>query len=353
MSLQELGYTDALDKYRKEQGLESFEVGRVVSEHKERYSIKTPEQEFDAELLGNLRFSAGSRYDFPAVGDWVAFSEYDEGKALIHAIYPRKSVLERKAVGKAGQVQLIATNVDYGFVVQAVDRDFNVNRLERYLTICYAAKIQPLIVLSKTDLITVSELESLRLQVEKRINEVPLIPVSMTGGYEGLKPHIKAGHTYCLLGSSGVGKSTLLNSLAGKEQMITGEISTSVNKGRHITSHRELFVLESGGILIDNPGMREVGITDAGDGLESTFDAILDFAEDCLYPDCTHMHEKGCGVLKALENGDIDEDSYSNYQKMEREKKHFESDALERKKKDKDLGKVIKDFKKHRKNHKF
>jgi len=160
MSLQELGYTDALDKYRKEQGLESFEVGRVVSEHKERYSIKTPEQEFDAELLGNLRFSAGSRYNFPAVGDWVAFSEYDEGKALIHAIYPRKSVLERKAVGKAGQVQLIATNVDYGFVVQAVDRDFNVNRLERYLTICYAAKIQPLIVLSKTDLITVSELES-------------------------------------------------------------------------------------------------------------------------------------------------------------------------------------------------
>lgn len=353
MSLQDFGYTDAIDQYRKEHGLESFEVGRVVSEHKERYVVKTPEKEFDAELLGNLRFTAESRYDFPAVGDWVAFTEYDEGKALIHALYPRKSVLERKAVGKAGQVQLIATNVDYGFVVQAVDRDFNVNRLERYLTICYAAKIQPLIVLSKTDLISASELDTLTKQVKQRIKEVPVIPVSMTEGYEKLKPYMKAGMTYCLLGSSGVGKSTLLNSLAGKEQMQTGEISSSVNKGRHITSHRELFVLESGGILIDNPGMREVGITDAGEGLESTFDSILDFAEDCLFPDCTHIHEKGCAVLEALDRGEIDQDSYSNYQKMEKEKMHFESDALERKKKDKDLGKVIKEFKKRRKNNKF
>jgi len=353
MTLQELGYTDTLDKHRNEHGLNSFEVGRVVSEHKERYAVKTPEKEFDAELLGNMRFSAESRYDFPAVGDWVAFTEYDEGKALIHALYPRKSVLERKAVGKAGQVQLIATNVDYGFVVQAVDRDFNVNRLERYLTICHAAKIQPLIVLSKTDLISASDLESLNAQVKQRIKEVPVIPVSMTGGYEALKPYIKPGLSYCLLGSSGVGKSTLLNSLAGKEQMQTGEISSSLNKGRHVTSHRELFVLESGGILIDNPGMREVGITDTGKGLESTFDAILDFAADCRFPDCTHMHEKGCAVLKAVENGDIDQDSYSNYQKMEKEKKHFESDALERKKKDKDLGKVIKEFKKHKKNNKF
>ena len=353
MTLEELGYTDAIDKHRKEHGLESFEVGRVVSEHKERYAVKTPEKEFDAELIGNLRFTAANRYDFPAVGDWVAFTEFDEGKALIHALYPRKSKLERKAVGKAGQVQLIATNVDYGFIVQAVDRDFNVNRLERYLTICYAAKIQPLIVLSKTDLTSASDLESLIAQVKQRIKEVPVIPVSLTGGYEKLKPHIKSGLTYCLLGSSGVGKSTLLNSLSGKEQMLTGEISSSVNKGRHVTSHRELFVLENGGILIDNPGMREVGITDAGEGLNNTFNSIMDFAEDCLFPDCTHIHEKDCAVLEALAKGEIDQDSYSNYQKMEKEKKHFESDALERKKKDKDLGKVIKEFKKHRKNNKF
>jgi ribosome biogenesis GTPase len=126
-----------------------------------------------------------------------------------------------------------------------------------------------------------------------------------------------------------------------------------VNKGRHITSHRELFVLESGGLLIDNPGMREVGITDAGEGLESTFDSILDFSKNCLFPDCTHIHERGCAVLEALDKGEIDQDSYSNYQKMEKEKQHFESDALERKKKDKDLGKVIKEFKKHKKNNKF
>ncbi len=353
MTLQDLGYTEALEKFRSEQNLDSFEVGRIVSEHKERYVIKTPKNDYDAELIGNLRFTAESRHDFPAVGDWVAFSEYDEGKALIHAIYPRHSIIERKAVGKTGQVQIIATNVDYSFIVQAVDRDFNINRLERYLTICHSSNIKPVVVLSKTDLISESELESLTNLVHQRIKEVPVIPVSLQEGYEKLTPLLKAGHTYCLLGSSGVGKSTLLNSLSGEEQMLTGEISTSVNKGKHITSHRELFVLDIGGILIDNPGMREVGITDNTGGLESTFESIYEYAGDCLFPDCTHVHEKGCAVLEAVENGDIDEDSYSNFQKMEKEKMHFESDALERKKKDKDLGKVIKEFKKQRKNNRF
>ncbi len=350
----DLGYKDELEKYRIDQNLDSFELGRVAAEHKERYVVITPAQEFDAELLGNLRFSAESRYDFPAVGDWVAFSEYDEGKALIHAIYPRTSVIERQAAGRSGQAQIIATNIDYGLIVQAVDRDFNINRLERYLTICNASRVEPLIVLSKVDLINESELEALVAKISQRISDVPIITVSSESiGYAKLESILEAGLTYCMLGSSGVGKSTLLNNLSGRQQMKTGEISSSVNKGRHITSHRELFVLDSGGIIIDNPGMREVGIADTSSGLEMTFDSILEFAQQCRFKDCTHMHEQGCAVLAALEKGEIDEASFANYQKLEKEKMHFESDALERKKKDKDFGKMVKSVKTQRKNNKF
>ncbi len=354
MKYEDLGFTDILEKYRSEQNLDSFEIGRVVAEHKERYVVKTPLNEYDSELIGNLRFTAESRYDFPAVGDWVAFSEYDQGKALIHAIYPRISVIERQAVGKKGQVQIIATNIDFGLIVQAVDRDFNLNRLERYLTICNASNVKPVIVLSKTDLATELELDSIKAQIDQRVKDLPVIAVSnQTIGYTGLDTVIEEGKTYCLLGSSGVGKSTLLNGLSGELLMKTGEISSSVNKGRHITSHRELIVLERGGILIDNPGMREVGIADTSGGLETTFDSILEFSKDCQFQNCTHMHEKGCAVLEALENGEIDEESYSNFQKMHKEKLHFESDSVERKTKDKDLGKVIKHFKKQRKNNKY
>jgi len=354
MTYQDLGYTSTLESYRIEKKLDSFEVGRIIAEHKDRYVVKTPEEEFDSELVGSLRFTAESRSDFPAVGDWVAFSEYDEGKALIHSIFPRHSTIERQAVGKSGEIQIIASNIDYGLIVQAVDRDFNLNRLERYLTICNASNVEPVIVLSKTDLISTSELESFIDQISHRIKGISIIPVSkLSTGYEQLEALIEEGKTYCLLGSSGVGKSTLLNSLAGQEQMKTGEISSSVNKGRHITSHRELIVLDSGGILIDNPGMREVGIADTEGGLEITFESILEYAQNCRYNDCTHMHELGCAILAAVESGEIDADSYANFQKMEKEKMHFESDLLERKKKDKDFGKMVKQVKKQRKNNKY
>lgn len=354
MTNQELGYNDSLEKYRIDHQLDDFEVGRVILEHRDRYVVKSNAGEFDSELIGNLRFTSESRYDLPVVGDWVAFSEYDEGKALIHVIYPRSSIIERQAVGKSGQVQIIATNIDYGLIVQAVDRDFNLNRLERYLTICYASKVEPVIILSKTDLISKAELDSIKDQVGQRVKEIPIITVSsQTEGYGQLENIIEKDETYCLLGSSGVGKSTILNALSGEEKMKTGEISMSVNKGRHITSHRELVVLKNGGILIDNPGMREVGIADTTSGLELTFDTILEYAQFCKYKDCTHMQEDGCAILKAVDKGEIDEDAYANFRKMEKEKMHFESDAQELKKKDKDLGKIIKNFQKQRRDNKY
>ncbi len=354
MTLSDLGYTETQEKFRAEQNLTSFEVGRVVAEHKERYIVKSDKVELDAELIGSLRYSAENRYDFPAVGDWVAFTEYDDNKALIHAIFPRHSIIKRRAVGKHGQIQIIATNVDYGLLVQAIDRDFNLNRLERYLTICYDSKVAPIIVLTKTDLKSEAELAIILSQIKERITDVPLFAISnINEEYKVLDAEIHHGKTYCLLGSSGVGKSTLLNNLSGKELMKTGSISESVNKGRHITSHRELILLDNGGIIIDNPGMREVGITDTIMGLETTFDQIHHYAQSCKYADCTHLQEAGCAVLEALENEKIDQDAYSNYQKMQKEQAHFESDAIARKKKDKDLGKLIKNYKKQRKKDKF
>ncbi|WP_299530781.1 ribosome small subunit-dependent GTPase A [Ulvibacterium sp.] len=355
MTLQDLGYREVLEQFKFDQNLDSFEVGRVISERKERYLVKTPTTEFDAEILGNLRFTAENRYDLPAVGDWVAFSQYDDNKALIRAVYPRTSILERQAVGKKGEVQIIATNIDFGLIVQAVDRDFNINRLERYLTICNASKVEPIIILSKIDLLPGFDLENVLHRIKQRIKDIPIVSVSnqMTHGYDSLNQIIQKGKTYCLLGSSGVGKSTLLNHISGKSVMKTGPISNSINKGRHITSHRELVVLKNGGILIDNPGMREVGISDLSDGLEITFETIFEYAQNCRFKDCTHTHEKGCAVLEALENGEIDYNSYANFQKIEREKFHFESSVLEKKKRDKSFGKLVKQVKKQRKRTKY
>ncbi|WP_274474562.1 ribosome small subunit-dependent GTPase A [Mangrovimonas aestuarii] len=348
MTLDDLGYDIELEKYRKSQNLDVFEVGRIISEHKERYVVKTDKGEYDGEIIGNLRFTAHNRSDFPAVGDWVAISEYDNNKVLIHSVFPRKTIIERQAVGKKGEKQIIATNIDYAFIVQAVDRDFNINRIERYLTICHTSKVNPIIVLNKIDLITDNELSILVSKIQERIKKVPILSISNESkkGLIQLKENIKKGETYCLLGSSGVGKSTLLNNLSGRELMKTNTVSSSTNKGRHATSHRELIVLENGGILIDNPGMREVGIADSKGGLEITFNEIVKLSKDCKFKDCTHTIEVDCAVLKAVENKIIDKFSYENFLKMEREKEHFESTVAEKRKKDKDFGKMIKNYKK-------
>jgi len=313
MKLADLGYNEDLEKFRIENNLLSFEVGRVITEHKERYMVWTEKGELEAEITGNMRFSAKSREDFPAVGDWVSLIIYDGDSAIIHDILPRFSVIKRQAIGQFGEVQIIATNIDFAFLVQAADRDFNINRLERYLTICNTSGVKPVIVLSKTDLIDESALNVLTESIKARIKHVPVLAISneTKDGYETVIAVIEKGKTYCMLGSSGVGKSSLVNNLSGKTLMRTEAISQSTHKGRHVTSNRELVVLENGGILIDNPGMREVGIADAGSGLEITFDLIFQLSGDCKFKDCTHTNEVGCAVLKAVENGEIDPASLS------------------------------------------
>lgn len=348
MTLEDLGYNDKLEKLRIENKLQDFEIGRVVSVHKERYIVKTAERELEAEITGNLRFSSKNRADFPAVGDWVALTIYDSDFSIIHKVLPRFSVISRQAVGRFGELQIIAANIDYALLIQAADRDFNLNRLERYLTICNSSNVAPIIVLSKTDLVNKQFVSEITEKIQTRIKNVPVIAISNESqdGYDEIKSIIKKGKTYCMLGSSGVGKSTLFNKLSGRYIMRTDTISLSTNKGRHVTSHRELIILENGGILIDNPGMREVGITDATSGLEITFNMIVKLSKNCKYKNCTHTNEAGCSVLEALEKGEIDKASYENYLKLEREKVHFESTIEEKRKKDKDFGKMIKNYKK-------
>lgn len=348
MKLEDFGYSEKLEEFRIENKLNDFDIGRIIAEHKERYIVKTEKGEFEAEITGNLRFSAKSREDFPAVGDWVALTIYDPDFSIIHKILPRFSVISRQAVGQFGEIQIIAANVDYALLVQAADRDFNINRIERYLSICYSSKVSPIIVLTKTDLITGQLKTEITEKINQRIKNVPVIAISneTQAGYEDLKQIIEKGKTFCMLGSSGVGKSTLLNNLSGRTVMRTGSISQSTSKGRHITSHRELIVLENGGILIDNPGMREVGIIDTANGLETTFDTISGLSQNCKFKDCTHTGETGCSVIEAVEKGVLNKSSYENYLKMERERSHFESTVAEKRKKDKEFGKFIKNFKK-------
>jgi ribosome biogenesis GTPase len=348
MTLEDFGYTDIIENLRFENNLKVFDIGRVISEHKERYIVITEKGELEAEITGNLRFSSKNREDFPAVGDWVALTIYDSEFSIIHGIIPRLSVISRQAIGKFGEIQIIATNIDYALIVQAVDRDFNINRLERYLTICNSSKVSPIIVLSKIDLIDENRRYEILESVEARIKNVPIFAISNESkdGYEKLKTIINKGKTYCMLGSSGVGKSTLLNNLSGKSIMRTDTISQSTNRGRHITSHRELIILENGGLLVDNPGMREVGIADLTSGLENTFDIIISHSQNCKFKDCTHTNEIGCKVIEAVKNGEINIVSYENYIKMEREKAHFQSSIFEKRKKDKEFGKMMKNYKK-------
>lgn len=353
MNLENLGYNDKIHSLRIENKLMDLEIGRIVSEHKERYIVVTEKGEFDAEITGNMRFTARSREDFPAVGDWVALTIYDNGFSLIHKILPRLSMISRRAVGHTGEIQLIACNIDYALLIQAVDRDFNINRLERYLSICNTSHVKPIILLTKTDLISNEYKSFIINSINQRIKNIAIFAISNKtfDGFEELNMIFEKSKTYCLLGSSGVGKSTLLNNLKGKDVMKTDTISKSNNKGRHITTYRELCLLENGAILIDNPGMREVGIADNTSGLEATFDLISRLSENCRFKDCTHTTEKSCSVIEAMEKGELDKNAYENYLKMLKEKSHFESTVAEKRKKDKNFGKMLKNYKKNMRDY--
>lgn len=349
-----LGLTDKI-KDLIHSGIEDNELARVTAEHKERYIVQSGDSILQAEITGNIRFTAQSRADFPAVGDWVKIMKMDEQNAIIVEVLPRFSVLERKEAGKTSDVQIIASNIDYAFIVQAVGHDFNLNRIERYIIICNSSGIAPIILLTKTDLIEANEIEELVHQIKNRVSDIPVIALSSQNGngYEALYSVLQTNLTYCFMGSSGVGKSTIINCLKNEDVLKTNTISSSTGKGRHTTSHRELFTLSTGSIVIDTPGMRELGLADQAEGITTTYSQIEDLAPNCKYADCSHNEEKGCAVIDAVETGDLSVEIYENYMKLKREQEHFSSTVQEKRQKDKDFGKMVREVKKIKKNHKF
>jgi ribosome biogenesis GTPase len=333
---------------------------RVIAEYKGAYKVKNENGEFLAKVTGRQMFTALSREDYPAVGDWVLIDELPESQAVIREILPRQTIIKRKAIGEKGATQIIATNIDIAFVVQSVGRDYNLNRFERYFAIISDSGIKPVAILNKVDLISKEELAEKLVQIKNRFPDINVVATSIVenDGLNELKNYIEKDKTYCFLGSSGVGKSSLINKLIGGDTIKTENISSYSGRGKHITTGRQMYFLparrrgeENGGILIDNPGMREVGMAGAGEGINDLFDEITRLSEKCKYTDCTHLHEAGCEVLAAVKFGKIAKDKYQNYLNLKKESEYYEMSEIEKKEKEKDFGKFIKRAKKSLKDY--
>jgi len=347
--LEKLGYDEWFELKSKEYIKDNFSVARIVEVNKNNYKVSNGQHDIFAELSGKFLFNIENSIDYPTVGDWVAVQFFDDDSlAIIHHILPRKSLLKRKDPGKAVEFQLIAANIDYAFIMQSVDSNFNMNRLERYFVMINESKIQPIVVLSKTDLISEDELSEISEKINRFNNKYLFLPISNVtdDGIKTLQKELQSNKTYCLLGSSGVGKTTLLNKLLGEQRFDVNKVREKDSKGRHTTVRRQLIRLESGSIFIDTPGMRELGNFAIDNGLDETFDEIVSFSSQCRFKDCTHIHEKGCAVKEAVEQGTIDEDRYNNFLTIQKESAYYEMSYLEKRNKDKSFGKMIKNYKK-------
>ncbi|EKE11138.1 MAG: hypothetical protein ACD_15C00137G0035 [uncultured bacterium] len=353
IKIEDLGYDEFFESNRVKLGLGDFQIARVIAEHRGSYKIKNTEGEYLAKITGKQMFEAADREDFPAVGDWVAIAEADKKQAIIHKVLPRRTLMKRRSSGK-DETQLIATNIDVAFVIESVDRDYNLNRIERYFAIARDGGIEPAVILNKTDLISEEKLDLKLTEIKNRMGDVKIIPTSTLTeeGLGKLKEYITGRKTYCFLGSSGVGKSSLINKLLGEEIIKTEDIGARSGRGKHATTVREMYFLVDGGIVIDNPGVREVGITDMSAGIDNLFDEITALAENCKYVDCTHLHEPDCAVLSALESGKLDRGEYANYINLKKESEYYEMTELRKKEKNRQFGRFVEKAKKDLKKYK-
>ena len=331
----------------------SGKIVRVISVNKNSFVVSNGVKDIYAELTGKFLFNSEDSLDLPAVGDWVYAQLFDDDElAIIHDILPRKTLLKRKASGKKVEFQLIAANIDTAIIMQSLDSNFNLRRLERYLVMINEDNITPAIFLSKSDLISEEEIEEKKNQIRKILPDVTIASFSNNNqsDVENVKTFFSPFKTYCLLGSSGVGKTTLLNNLIHQELYKTQPIREKDGRGKHTTTRRELIILENGAIIIDNPGMRELGVISNEFGLGDTFNEIDELSDQCKYKDCTHTVETGCAVLGAVERGEISEERYNNYIKIYKESLYNEMSYVEKRQKDKKFGKffhsTMKDVKK-------
>lgn len=347
-SLKQLGWTSYFEDEFIKTNKNEFIPARVAVENKQRYVLLTEAGEISGEVIGKLLYSAESISELPKVGDWVNIVLFeDERKGLIHKVFPRKSKLSRKTAERKTEEQIIASNIDKAFIVQALDNNFNIRRLERYLSMVIEGKAEPVIIFNKMDL--VGDLKPYIELTNKYSDDYKIIfSDALTGkGIDKISSFISEGETFVFIGSSGVGKSTIINRIISDPNLKTQEISSVTGKGKHTTTRREMIILPTGGILIDTPGMRELSLWKSESGIESTFSDIEKFSEDCKFKNCTHSGETGCAVIKAVEEGLLEKSRLMNYKKLQKELNYLDErdSALSVKKQwQKQISKEIKRF---------
>lgn len=315
--LASLGWSDEFARAFEPLAAEGLVPARVGAEHQHVYALLTAEGECLARVTGRLRYEASGRADFPAVGDWVAARIGCDAQATIHAILPRRSRFSRKTAGDEAEEQVVAANVDTVFLVMGLDGDFNPRRLERYLTVAWDSGAAPVVLLSKADLS--DDPDARRRDIEALGAPTHLVSAKTGLGLEAIGAYLKPGRTVALLGSSGVGKSTLVNRLLGEERLRTREVRASDDRGRHTTSTRQLLALPGGALVIDTPGMRELQLWDSAGGLGATFADIEELGAGCRFGDCGHAREPGCAVRAAIAEGRLEPARLESYHKLQKE----------------------------------
>ncbi len=354
MELKTLGFDQWFQDKKTEAQRPDCNAARVTAVHRDSYLVRNENREVFAELAGSFAHAVESSMDLPSVGDWVLVHYHnDDTFAIIHGLLPRKTFLRRKTPGKKVDYQMIAGNIDYALIVQACDFDFNVRRLERYLMMVNEGHIEPLLLLTKSDLVSAEQLEQRISEVRQANIRCRIIPLSNVSGFgvDQVKQLLESGKTYCLVGSSGVGKTTLLNHIIGRDLFETNTVRASDGKGRHTTARRQLIVLEQGAMVIDTPGMRELGNIGVSAGLEESFADLRSLSKNCRFANCTHTQEAGCALLSAIESGTLRRDRYESYVKLMKESEYNELSYVEKRRKDRNFGKFIKTAKKQLKKN--
>ena len=320
MKLETFGWNDFFAESFRFYAGKDYTVGRIYLEHKGSYRLYTEIGEIPAEIAGKMRYEARWREDFPVVGDWAVIQiREDERKATIYGILPRKSKFSRKTPGSITEEQIVAANIDIAMLVSGLDNDFNLRRIERYITMAQSSGADAIIVLNKADVC--QHPEQRMSEVKQIARGIPMVLISAVqdNSSELLLPFIRKEQTVALLGSSGVGKSTITNQLLGREIQEVQEVREKDSRGRHTTTRRELLILPNGGLIIDTPGMRELQLWVNDEELQTTFEDIEVLAQQCYFSNCQHMGETGCAIAEALENEGLDSARLNNYNKMRRE----------------------------------